>query len=159
MITKTWWILTTPVFGNVNRQQIETSGVEFEAQWQPVSSLRLTTNATYTDLDVKGEDTVLTGRPEWSAGAIASWQINSRWQSSFDYRYIGRQWATSRYTGEELTERLQDYHRVDSMLQWQPARRWQWQLSLDNLLNERYETAVGFTAPKRTVRVGARYNF
>ena len=104
------------------------------------------------------EDTVLTGRPEWTAGLVAEWQFAQRWQATLDYQYTGQQWAGSRHTGREITEELDDYHRVDWVLHWQPLAAWQLQLSVDNLLDEDYETAVGFTAPDRAVRFGVRFS-
>ena len=101
---------------------------------------------------------MLTGRPEWTAGAVADWQIVPAWRTSLDYHYGGEQWAASRHTGEELTVELDDYHRLDWALHWQPAVSWQFSLSADNLLDESYETAVGFPAPGRLFRLGVRYS-
>jgi len=144
-------------FRNVNRQNVQTSGLEMLATWRPLDALSLIAQGTYTDIDVKGEDTVLTGRPEWTAGAAVEWRFAMRWQTALDYRYTGEQWAASRHTGQEVTEELDAYHRVDWVLQWAPARHWQLRLSVDNLLDEDYETAVGFFAPGRALRAGVRF--
>jgi vitamin B12 transporter len=145
-------------FRNVNRKNIETSGYEFEARWQALDQLSFSAQGTYTDLDVKGEDTVLTGRPEWTAGAVMQWQLSERWQTALDYQYTGEQWATSRHTGMEVTEELADFHYLDWVLQWQATSAWQMQLSVDNLLEENYETAVGFPAPERELRLSVRFS-
>lgn len=144
-------------FRNVNRSEVETSGVELAGRWQPNEALWLNVYGTYTDIDVKGEDTTLTGRPEWSGGASASWHLLPILRTTLDYRYGGEQWSTSRHTGQEVTQKLDDYHRFDWVLEWRPDRHWRWQLSVDNLLDEDYETAVGFAAPGRALRVGVRY--
>jgi outer membrane cobalamin receptor len=107
---------------------------------------------------VKGEDTVLTGRPEWTAGAVMQWQLSERWQTALDYQYTGEQWATSRHTGMEVTEELADFHCLDWVLQWRATSAWQMQLSVDNLLEENYETAVGFPAPEREFRLSVRFS-
>lgn len=145
-------------FRNVNRKNIETSGLELAFAWQVLPSLGLQAQGTYTDLDVKNEDTVLTGRPEWTAGLVAEWAFAPQWHTTLDYQYTGEQWAASRHTGEQVTQELDDFHRVDWVLHWQPLIAWQLQLSVDNLLDENYETAVGFTAPDRAVRFGVRYS-
>ena len=145
-------------FRNVNRKNVDTSGVELQIDWYVLSALSLQARGTYTDLDVNGEDTVLTGRPEWTAGVTAMWQVTDQWQSSLDYGYTGKQWAASRHTGEEVTEKLGDFHRVDWVLQWQPLAAWQFLLSVDNVFDESYETAVGFAAPDRAVRAGLRFS-
>lgn len=144
-------------FRNVNRKNVETSGVELQARWRVRAGVDLLAQSTYTDIDLKGEDTVLTGRPEWTAGLVATWRVTERWDTALDYRYTGEQWSVTRYTGEEVTEELDDYHRVDWVLRWRPAAAWQLQLSVDNLLDEGYETSVGFIAPERSVRFGIRY--
>ncbi|MAT95131.1 MAG: TonB-dependent receptor [Halioglobus sp.] len=144
-------------FRNVNRQNVETAGVELEAQWQPLQALDLRAQATYTDIDAKGEDTVFTGRPEWTAGLVARWRFAPAWDAALDYQFSGEQWAASRHTGQEVTTELDSWHRVDAVLHWQLASAVQLQFSADNLLDEDYETAVGFDAPGRALRVGLRY--
>ena len=101
---------------------------------------------------------MLTGRPEWVAGLVITWRLAPDWSSIVDYRYVGEQWATSRHLEDGLTEELESYNRVDWGLQWPPDERWQLQLSLDNAFNESYETAIGFEAPDRAVRLGVRYS-
>lgn len=145
-------------FRNVNRRNIETSGLELQLSWQALPTLVLRAQGTYTDLDVKNEDTVLTGRPEWTAGLVTEWQFAQRWQTTLDYRYTGGQWAASRHTGGQVTGELDDFHRVDWVLQWRPLPAWQLQLAMDNLLDEDYETAVGFIAPDRALRLGVRFS-
>ncbi len=144
-------------FRNVNRQNVETSGVELQATWQAMPGLELAAQGTWTDIDVKDEDTVLTGRPEWTAGLLAQWRLAPAWDTVIDYRYTGEQWAASRHTGQEVTEELDDYHRVDWTLRWRATAAWQLQASVDNLLDEDYETAVGFPAPGRSLRIAVRY--
>ena len=145
-------------FRNVNRSNVQTRGVELQVDWQPVTAFSLRSQATYTDIDVKNEDTVLTGRPEWTASAVAQWHITEQLNVALDYVYTGQQWAASRHTGAEVTEELNDFGRLDWVLRWQPVAAWQVQLSADNLLNEHYETAVGFNAPQREFRVGVVFS-
>ena len=145
------------LFRNVNRSKVHTSGAELQATWQPVADVSLRAQGTYTDIDVKNEDTKLTGRPRWTASVVGNWQINGAWGAVFEYRYSGEQWAASRYTGEEITQELDDYYRLDWVLHWQPAPAWELQLSADNVLDEDYETAVGFPAPGRKFRFGVRF--
>ncbi len=144
-------------FRNVNRSSVQTSGAELQGTWQPVTDLSLRAQATYTDIDVKNEDTKLTGRPRWTASVVGNWQITGAWAAVFEYRYSGEQWAASRYTGNEVTQQLDDYYRLDWVLHWQPTPGWELQLSADNVLDENYETAVGFPAPGRKFRLGVRF--
>jgi vitamin B12 transporter len=146
-------------FRNVNRQQVLTSGVELQVTWSPSSNLSVSAQSTYTDIEVKGEDTVLTGRPELVAGLWANWQLTQQWGVVLDYRYSGEQWAASRHTGNEVTEKLPSYNRLDWVVRFQPNENWQLQFSVDNLLDEDYVTAVGFNAPGALYRIGATLQY
>lgn len=145
-------------FINVNRNEVESKGVEMQLSWQPDPAFEVRAQATHTDIEVIDEDSVLTGRPEWTAGLAALWQMSSTLSGAMDYRYFGRQWSTSRHSGESVTQRLGDYHRVDVTLGWQPNPSWRVELNLDNALDESYEGAIGFPGPGRAVRVGLRYS-
>jgi iron complex outermembrane receptor protein/vitamin B12 transporter len=145
-------------FRNVNRDEVESRGIEFGASWQPSEVLAISAQATYLDLDVKSEPTVLTGRPDWTAGFAGEWRISPRWSTVLDYRWTGEQYAISRHTGEELTVVLDDFHRLDWVLRWQALDALQLQLSIDNLTDEDYQTQVGFPAPGRSLRLGIRFS-
>ncbi len=142
------------LFTNVNRKQVETSGVELEAHWQPLAALRLQAQATYTDLDLDADTGVLQGRPESKAGVTAFWQLWQRWDTVLDYQWTGEQYASSLYTGDTVVQTLDDFHRVDWRLRWQALETLRLELAVDNLLDQDYQTAVGFPAPGRSVRVG-----
>ncbi|TDG14099.1 TonB-dependent receptor [Seongchinamella unica] len=144
-------------FRNVNRKHIETRGVELEMAWQVQPSLSLRGQLTYTDIDVKGEDTVLTGRPDWSGSLTGTWQLSPAWQTTLDYRYTGQQWSSTRFPGYEQSLELDDFHRLDWVVQWAFASDWQARLSADNLLAEEYQTSIGFAAPGRAFRLGIQY--
>jgi outer membrane cobalamin receptor len=47
---------------------------------------------------------------------------------------------------------------VTGTLAPQLAQAWQVQLSVDNVLDEHYETAVGFNAPDRQFRIGVTFS-
>ena len=144
-------------FRNINRKNIETSGIELQVVWQPLPQLNLQARTTYTKIDSKAEDTVLTGRPEWVAGALAEWQFHENWDTAIDYQYTGEQWAASRHTTSLLTAVLDDYHTLDWVLRWKPSRDWTVTLSADNVLNKHYHTAIGFPAAGRSFRLSLRY--
>jgi vitamin B12 transporter len=145
-------------FRNINRNSVQTSGIELQADWYPLAALSLRSQATYTDIDVKNSDTVLTGRPQWTASVVALWQISGHWDIALDYLYSGQQWSASRYTGDLVIQQLENYHRLGWVLHWQPAQAWQLQLSVDNVLGDDYETAVGFSAPRREIRLGVTFS-
>ncbi len=140
-------------FKNVNRSQVESSGAELQLAWQPASTLSLQAHGTYTDLDVKDNASVLLGRPQWRAGVVALWQLSNAWDTALDYQWTGEQYASSLHTRETVIEELNDYHRVDWNLHYQLSPAIQLEVAIDNLLDERYQTAVGFEAMGRTARL------
>ena len=143
-------------FTNVNRRKVDTRGGELQISWQPRERLALSGQATYTDIEVAGDAAPLTGRPRWIAGMSADYRLGSAWQAMLDYRYTGEQYAASLHTGASVTETLEDYHRLDAVLRWQLRAFLQLQLSLDNLTDSHYHTAVGFPGPGRSLRLGVR---
>ena len=144
-------------FRNVNRKNVETSGAELELSWHSSENLQLRGQLTYTDVEVKGEDSILTGRPDWVGSLVANWQFAEQWDTVLDYRYTGEQWSTTRYSGAEESRLLDDFHRLDWALHWAVADDWQLRLSADNLFDEDYETSIGFPAPGRSFRFGIHY--
>lgn len=141
------------LFLQVNRSQVDTSGVEMQATWAALDTLSLVAHATYSDIDLKDEAAPLLGRPNWTAGATGIWQVSPAWRCSLDYQWQGDQNSSSRYTGESVVETLDDFHQLAANVAWQ-ARDWvSLELAVDNMLDEDYETAVGFKGPGRSVRV------
>ncbi|MFT4823426.1 MAG: outer membrane cobalamin receptor [Cryomorphaceae bacterium] len=69
----------------------------------------------------------------------------------------GGQYATSLHTVGSVTKELHDFHRFDCVLRWAPRDAAQVQLSVDNLFDESYQTAVGFLVPGRSLRLGVRF--
>ncbi len=148
------------LFTNVNREQIKTSGVEWQAQWNSADNrLGLNANATYTDIDVKDDVSVLTGRPQWSAGVAAYWQINSSLRTSFDYQHLGEQFATSQHTGEATLYELEGYQGLDANIFWSVSDTLELTVAIENLFDKDASTAVGFPVPRLLWRVGLQWQF
>ncbi len=142
-------------FMNVNRDRIDTSGVEWQSQWQSDNAqVQFRTYATYTDIDVINSDTVLNGRPDWRAGAQTSWQFNEVWRASVDYQWVGEQFSGSLHTGDSVVQKLGHYDRVDTSMFWQIGKDVAVNLALENVFGEQYQTTVGFPAPSRLWRLG-----
>ncbi len=146
------------LFTNVNREQIKTSGVEWQAQWNSVDNrLGLNANATYTDIDVKDDVSVLTGRPQWRGGIAVRWQVNDKLGTSLDYQQVGEQFGTSQHTGEATLHELDSYQRVDANLFWTVSDSLKMTMSVENLFDNSATTAVGFPAPGFLWRVGLQW--
>ncbi|WP_331352230.1 TonB-dependent receptor plug domain-containing protein [Cellvibrio sp. UBA7671] len=146
------------LFTNVNREQIKTSGVEWQAQWSSVDNrVGLRGNVTYTDIDVKDSVSVLTGRPQWRAGIAAHWQLSESLRTSLDYQQVGEQFATSQHTGDATLQVLDDYQRLDATLFWSVSDSLGMTVSVENLFDSAASTAVGFPAPGLLWRFGLQW--
>jgi iron complex outermembrane receptor protein/vitamin B12 transporter len=142
------------LFVNVNRDQVESRGAEMQLAWSAVDSLDLQAQITYTDIDVKDSSAPLLGRPQWRAGATAVWRFAPGWNTAFDYQWTGEQYASSLHTGQTVIETLDDYHRIDWNIRWLMSQHIAVELALENILDEKYRSAVGFPSPGRAARLG-----
>jgi vitamin B12 transporter len=142
------------LFVNINRDQVETRGAELQLAWTAEDSFDLQAQITYTDIEVKGSSTPLLSRPQWRAGATALWRFSPDWNTAFDYQWTGEQYASSLHTGQSVIETLDDYHRIDWSLRWLRSKHFSVELTMENILDKDYQTAVGFSSPGRAARLG-----
>lgn len=146
------------LFTNVNRERVDATGVEWQAQWfNADNTISLLTHASYTDIDVKDSVSVLTGRPQWRAGASVGWQLNSSWRTGLDYQLVGEQYATSQHTGTVTLEKLDAYNRMDANLFWSISDSFEANFTVENLFDADYQNAIGFPAPGLLWRAGLRW--
>jgi iron complex outermembrane receptor protein/vitamin B12 transporter len=111
---------------------------------------------TYTRTDIEGTTEALRNRPKWRAGVDAHSRIKKSWTVSGGLLYVGKVLDSSIPTGDVD---LAGYMRVDLAATWTPSSTWQVSFGVDNVLDARYEEAVGFPATGRTPRVLMRTHF
>lgn len=143
-------------FRNVNRDEVDTRGVELGAGWTVSPALALRAHATYTDIDVKDSDRVFLQRPDWRGGAALRWAPAAGWLVDLDWLYVGDSLDNSLPTGQV---ELDAYHRVDLAVGWQATTQLRVALAVDNLLDADYEESVGFPAAGFRPRLSVRYDF
>jgi outer membrane cobalamin receptor len=144
-------------FINVNSEPVDTSGVEWQWHWQPAQiPVQLQAQITYTDINPDNPELLLTGRSQWQAGIYAAWNFTPDWNLSLNYRYSGEQYAGSQHTGSGTVTELDSYYRLDAAVYWDVNALVRLNAALDNAFDESYETAVGFPAPGRSLRMGIR---
>jgi iron complex outermembrane receptor protein/vitamin B12 transporter len=144
------------LFINVNRDTVVTKGAEVAVEYAPLDQLNIRAHLTYLDTDVKDDDAILRGRPEWRGGAVIDWELSPNWR-----------WVTSALALDEFYESsvptggvwLDGYFRVDTSLTWQATEALSVGLAVDNLFDKDYQEAVGFPAAGIRGRVGAKYRF
>jgi iron complex outermembrane receptor protein/vitamin B12 transporter len=140
----------------VNRSEVTAQGVEVEGGVRLPPHVDIRVHATYTQTNIEGTTEELRNRQKWRAGIDAQSRIKKSWTVSGALLYVGKVLDSSIPTGDvELT----GYTRVDLAATWTPSSTWQVSVGLDNVLNARYEEAVGFPATGRTPRVLMRAHF
>lgn len=146
--------LDPDTFRNVNRDEVTTRGVEIGGAWSLSPAFALRGHATWTDIDVKDSDRKLLQRPDWRGGAALRWTPRQGWLVDLDWLYVGEVLDSSMPTGQI---ELDDYHRVDLSIGWQPKPRLRIALAIDNVLDADYEEAIGFPAAGFRPRLSAQF--
>ena len=140
----------------VNRSNVIARGVEATLQIKPVDSLSVRTQLTYTHTDIINSSEELRRRPKWRAGMDARWQPRADLTLNLAVFYVGTVLDSSIPTGER---NLDPYARVDLASVWSVTPKIQIAAGIDNLLNRKYQEAVGFPAAAIRPRVSLRYDF
>jgi outer membrane receptor protein involved in Fe transport len=125
-------------------------------EYAPLDQLNIRAHLTYLDTEVKDDDTILRGRPEWRGGAVIDWELIPNWRWVTSVLALDKFYESSIPTGGVW---LDGYSRVDTSLTWQATEALSVGLAVDNLLDKEYQEAVGFPAAGIRGRVGAKYRF
>lgn len=144
------------LFTNVNRSEVVAKGAELQLDYRLSDALGLFAELTYLDLEIKDSDVPLRQRPDWRGSLSALWSPADDWKLHASWLYVGDTFDSSIPTGPMM---LDPYHRIDAALTWQTTDTLQLVLSIDNLLDESYEEAIGFMSPGRRARLAARVRF
>ena len=143
-------------FRLVNRARVVTEGAESSLTWQPADDVQLRAQLSYLRADIRGSDARLRNRPRWRGGITVEWSPFVDWQVLASALYVDAFYDSSIATG---MLQLDAYERIDVTASWQATDRMTWRFSVDNLLDARYEEAVGFPAAGTRARMGIRYEF
>ncbi len=145
------------LFTNVNRDRVESHGVEFNFQADLGGLGQVLGHATYLDIEVPGSDEKLRGRPEWKAGAQWFYTFNKNVTISAEYLWVDEVVEASRHTLESVDYTLDAYSTLDMSLNWQFSENLKLKASVSNILDENYEQAVGFPAAGIFPRLGLEW--
>lgn len=144
-------------FKNINRSEVDSSGVELVASSPREASVLVRGQATYLDVDVKNSNEKLRGRPQWQYAIALEWLPADNWQLWLDYGWRDHVVEASLHSGQSLDYQLDDVHRLDLNLGWRPTKDLKLQFALENVLDSRYEEAVGFRANGINPRLSVSY--
>jgi vitamin B12 transporter len=142
------------LFINVNRDQVESKGVELSFEAGLGAFGELLGHATYLDMDIVDSGDELRGRPQWKAGLQWLYSLGQRIELSADYLWVDEVVESSRHTLQATDYTLDAYNTLDLALNWRLNDKLLLQASVTNVLDENYEQAVGFPAAGIFPRLG-----
>lgn len=144
-------------YDNVARTRAQ--GIELTLRLQPVKAFTVQANYTYLKAEDRSPDSPNLGRqlarrPQHSASVL----VDYRWMFGLETG------ATLTHVGASFddagnSQRLPGYVLADLRAAMQIGHHVELTARLENLLNERYETAYQFGSPGRAGYVGARLNY
>ena len=144
-------------FLNVNRNKVDVEGLEGFLVWRPSTRVMLDVALTAQDTEDRDTGRPLRRRPDLYGG------VGLR----VDLSEAVRLGLEARHSGGYLDEQIPAPWRTEVAgrtlagltLAWRAAGRWRVTMRADNVLDESYETQVGFPGPERSVRIGVRYGY
>jgi iron complex outermembrane receptor protein/vitamin B12 transporter len=140
----------------VNRNRVDTHGVELAGRYATSDTLSFDGSVTNTHNRIASSGGELRNRPEWRAGAAAHWSPIAALRLSAAATYVGDSFDSSIATGDV---RIDPYTRVDVSASWQFSPSFQAWVAVDNLTDERYEEFVGNEVRGVLPRAGVRFSF
>ncbi len=134
----------------VNRDTVDSEGVETYATLRPMRQLQAGVNYTYVTTEIVNTGSELRNRPKHRASLSLGYQLDETSRLTWNTVYVGSAVDFSFVTGEVG---LSAYSRTDV------AYAYKWKqfsatAAVDNLFDKEYEEFVGFTNPGRRYRVG-----
>jgi vitamin B12 transporter len=143
-------------FSMVNRDRLDTEGIEMQLDYSASDQFSLHVQATYMDLEFQNTTTPVLHRPEWRGGVSMRWAPTDKWLLDASWLNVGETHGSSIPTGDMV---LGAYDRVDVTATFKPSSSLSVLLSVDNLLDQDYQEAIGFPSPGSRARLGIRYRF
>ena len=143
-------------FSMVNRDRLDTEGVEMQFAYSVNEQLSFHAQATYMDLEFRNTTTPVLQRPEWRGGLSMRWAPTDKWLLDASWLNVGESNDSSIPTGDMI---LSGYDRVDVTATFKPSVKMSILLSVDNLLDEDFQEAIGFPSTGTRARLGLRYRF
>ena len=135
----------------VNRNRVEVNGLEGEAKFDFTDEFSLRAHASYLNTDIKDTNEKLRNRPSLRTGATLTWKLLNKLTFNLTAIYVDEVLDSAIPTGEQ---KLNDYLRFNSNIQWESNDKIRFLLTADNLLDEEYQEYIGFPGEGLRVRFG-----
>ncbi len=140
-----------PTVENVKHARIRGVEASIEAAW-----LGTRWRASLTSQKPRDEDTRLRlqGRAE-TLGSVSAERAFGRWSVGASLLAVGNRHDS---TNENPAMRLPSHAVVDARVRYRFEKFWSVELAATNLADKRYESAVGYDAPRRSVLLSVRFD-
>jgi vitamin B12 transporter len=141
-------------FTNINRGQVDITGVFLYLQLQIAPTVWFGADATLSD--ISSDSGPLRCRPENTGGVNLTWRPTAAWSVDMAARYVDERLTTSIPTGDVVdgaylvADATARYRRSETLALW---------LSVDNAFDSNYHDAPGFPAQGLRARLGAELCF
>jgi vitamin B12 transporter len=150
-------ITTDPVTfsTSVNLNTARTQGVELFVAWQPLATLHLKADYTYTDAIDGVTGLELLRRPRNKASLTAEWQVLPQAGLSATLLHVGP-WIDGSRDFSIPRLKTDGYVTVDLAGHYDLDERFTLFARADNLFDESYQNPVGFLGPERAFHAGVQ---
>ncbi len=142
-------------FRIVNRSNVEAEGVEAFLVWNPSERVGIDLRLTSQDTEDLATGRTLRRRPNLHGGVGLRLDLSESVRLGIEARHAGA------YLDEQIPvpyrTSVAARNLVGLSVAWRAADRWRISLRADNVLDESYETQVGFPGPEPSARIGIRY--
>jgi vitamin B12 transporter len=153
-------IATDPVSfsTNVNIGRARTQGLEAYLAWQPLDTLKLRADYTYTEAQDRGTGLELVRRPKNKVSADARWQAMEALSLDASLLYVGgwidgsRDFSISRLDAHP-------YLTIDIAASYALTDNFAVTGRVSNLFDKTYQNPIGFLQPERAFYAGIKANF
>jgi vitamin B12 transporter len=137
-------------------------GVEVEAELRPSKALLLAANYSFLDADEqKAAGTALVRevrRPRHSANLVATW-TGGRLSASGTAAYVGARSDVNFDVFPAQTVRLHPYLLASARVGYRVTKQVELYVRAENAFDARYQDAIGYATPGRTIYAGLRLRF
>ncbi|MFQ5642591.1 MAG: TonB-dependent receptor plug domain-containing protein [Thiogranum sp.] len=138
-------------YENIDKADIK--GIESFIHTQPLKSLSVNANYTYTDAENDDTGEKLLRRPKHKADLDVQYRPTAKTSINLTVNYVSDYDDISRETG--ATIKGDDYTVLDIAAEYAISKRWRIFGRVENLSDEHYEPADGFQASDRSMIAGA----
>lgn len=142
-------------FSHINRSRVRAHGAEMAFTWRPQITWNAAANLTWQEVEDADTGQPLRHRPHWSGSVRAGWQGRAGFDLAADLRFVSSS-VDEQIPVPERRE-VEGYTLLGAAAHWRLGRSWRLTARADNLMDESYETLIGFPGAGRSGRLSLRW--